>query len=255
MGGEGMIWDRLTSPRLAELDRKTPVLLPIAATEQHGPHLPLATDRMIGEYLMQHLHEWLPDRVLILPSVAVGCSEHHMDFPGSLTLSHTTFIQQVIEILESVAAHGFNNLVISNSHGGNMASGQVAIEAFGRRHPERRVVMFSWWSLAAQQLLELSESGPGGIGHACEFETSLMLLIAPELVDTTAINKGGNIPTKTWAESDMLRRPRAVLYRTFQAMTSNGTYGDPTLATREKGELIVSIVLDVLIKIVESLRH
>ena len=253
MGGESMIWDQLTSPRLATLDRRTPVFLLIAATEQHGPHLPLATDRMIGEYLMQRLQERVPDHLLILPSVAVGCSEHHMDFAGSLTLSHGVFIQQVTEILESVAAHGFTNLVIANSHGGNQASGQVALEAFGRRHPECRVVIFSWWALAAPPLLELSESGPGGIGHAGEFETSLMLLIAPELVDTAAITKGGNIPSYSWAESDLLRRSQAVLYRSFQQLTSNGTYGDPTMATREKGERIVSVVLDALEDIVQSL--
>ncbi len=249
-----MIWDQLTSPKLAALDRKLPVVLPIAAIEQHGPHLPVATDRLIGEHFMRQLNARLPDDVLILPTVSVGCSEHHMDYVGTLTLTHATFIGQLTEILNSVAAHGFTNLIISNSHGGNIGAMQVTLEAFGRRHPGVRIVSWSWWGLASQKLPELNETGPGGVGHACEFETSLVLLIAPELVDMSAIVKGGNRPTFDWAESDLIRRPIATLYRTFLESTSNGEIGDATAATREKGEKITALVLDDMARIVRSLR-
>ena len=249
-----MIWDQLTSPKLAALDRAIPVFLPIAATEQHGPHLPVAADRLIGEHFMRRLNERLPDEVLILPPVSVGCSEHHMEFVGTLTLTHATFIAQVTEILESVAAHGFTNLILSNSHGGNVGAMTVIMEAFGRRHPACRVVWWSWWNLAAQRLLDLNETGPGGIGHACEFETSLMMLIAPALVDMRAIVKGGNLPTFDWATSDLIRRSPAGLYRTMQAMTGNGVYGDPTAATAEKGEKITALVVDDMARIARELK-
>ena len=123
-----MNWDQLTSPEIDALDRSIPVILPVAAIEQHGLHLPLATDRMIVEYFCQQLNEAIPDQVLILPVMSVGCSEHHMEFTGSLTLKHDTFQQQAEDILGSVVVHGFKNLIIYNSHGGNLGISQVIVE-------------------------------------------------------------------------------------------------------------------------------
>jgi len=248
-----MIWDELSSMKIGSLDKRIPVLLPLAATEQHGPHLPLATDRLIAEYFCRRLHQRLPDQVLILPTVSIGCSEHHMDFAGSLTLTHTTFMQQVTDILESVTAHGFTNLLLFNAHGGNLAIGKVIVESFGKRHPQCRVAMATWWQIAAEKLFELTETGAGGIGHACEFETSLMLVIAPELVDAAQIASGYPRPTLDWATADMLRGSKATLYATFRQMTENGVYGDPTAATRDKGEAIGNFVEAELLTITRSL--
>lgn len=248
-----MIWDELTSPKLGALSKTTPALLPIAATEQHGPHLPLATDRLIAEHFMAQLETTLQKDVLILPTVAVGCSEHHMDFAGSLTLTHATFTAQVLDILEAVASHGFRNLVLFNAHGGNIAVGQVIAEIFGRRHPECQVVMMTWWLLASDALLEISDTGPGGVGHACEFETSLMLYIAPRLVRLEALPENGLEPTYPWAESDMLRRGSASLYRPFRTMTRNGVVGEPRAASAEKGERISEVVVEKAREILESI--
>ena len=123
-----MIWDQLTSPEIDALGRRIPVVLPIAATEQHGSHLPVATDRMIGAHFAHQLHLAMPDQVLILPAVGIGCSKHHMDFTGTLTLSHETFILQVEEIVQSVIHHGFSSIILLNSHGGNQGVGQVLVE-------------------------------------------------------------------------------------------------------------------------------
>ena len=249
-----MIWDQLTSPELDQLDRSIPVVLPVAATEQHGPHLPLATDRLIGEYFCQRLHEDLPDEVLILPSMGICCSSHHLDFAGTLSIQHTTFLQQAEDILGSVVQHGFRNIVILNSHGGNQAVGQVLVERFGGAHPNVQLVLATWWKVAAQALLDITETHVGGVGHAGEFETSLMLLIDSSLVRTDKIEKGSNQPTYDWAEMDMLRAPQASLYRSMQQMTSNGVFGDPTAATAEKGKAITQAVIKELQKIVVSIK-
>ena len=176
-----MIWDQLTSPQIGNLDKNIPVLLPIAATEQHGPHLPLATDRMIGEHFAMKLREAIPDKVLILPTVGIGCSDHHMDFAGTLTHSHESFTQQVSEIINSVIHHGFHKIVIQNSHGGNLGVAQVILERLGFENPGCQFVSLTWWRIAAENLMDITETGLGGVGHACEFETSLMMLIAPVL--------------------------------------------------------------------------
>ena len=255
MGGADMIWDELTTTDVAALPRKTPVLLPLAATEQHGPHLPLATDRIIAEHFARVLHERMGSRVLVLPALAVGCSDHHMDFAGTLTLTHNSFARAASDILASVAAHGFRNLVLFNAHGGNNGITQVILERFGRHYSDCHVVATTWWRLAARELLALNESGPGGVGHAGEFETSLLLHIAPTLVRHDAIATGGNRPTFPWAEGDMLRTPPASLYRDFKQQTDNGVYGHPPAASAEKGQAIERAVLKSLEEIVRSLEQ
>ena len=249
-----MIWDRLTSPQLAALPRTVPVVLPLAATEQHGPHLPLATDRLIAEHFMTRLDEVLAENVLILPTVSVGCSEHHLDFCGSLTLTHEHFAAYVTDVLTSVQSHGFTNLVMFNAHGGNLAVGQTILETFGRRRPECQVVMMTWWQLATAELLELSETGPGGVGHAGEFETSLLLYFAEALVQKDKLPDNGLAPTYTWAESDMLRRGNASLYRPFNTMTRNGVVGVPKAAGADKGARISDIVVAHAARILRSLQ-
>ena len=248
-----MLWDQLTSPELYALDRKIPVVLPIAATEQHGPHLPLATDRMIGEHFCHQLHLHMPEKVLILPAVAVGCSEHHMDFAGSLTFRHETYLKLVEDLLHAVIYNGFHKILILNSHGGNQGIGQVILEKVGKRYPKRKLVLATWWRLAHESLSQITESGRGGVGHAGEFETSLMMLIKPDLVQTAKLEKGQNVPTYNWAEGDMLRGAKAGFYRTMKQMTPNGVYGDPTVASAEKGQRITKAVVDALGELVGDL--
>jgi len=248
-----MIWDQLTSPDIDALNKNIPVILPVAAIEQHGAHLPLATDRMIGEYFCQQLHENIPEKVLILPAMSVGCSEHHMDFSGSLTLQHDTFLRQAEDILESVAFHGFKNLIIFNSHGGNSGIGQVIVEHFGKRHPECRIVLATWWKIAGEELFELNETGAGGVGHAGEFETSLMMHIAPELVRHDKIREKRAIKGFEWAEGDLLRGSRAFLYRSFKSMNPDGVIGEPKKISAEKGQKITVRVIKALKKIVLDL--
>ena len=239
-----MIWDELTSGEIEALDPAIPVILPVAATEQHGPHLPLATDRMIGWHFAQSLHQKIPDKVLILPSVAVGCSSHHMDFAGTLSVSHATFGAYVEEILEAVVEHNFQNLIILNSHGGNQGIGQVILEQLGPDVPT--LIFITWWKLALEGLSKITETPMGGVGHAGEFETSLMLHIAPHLVKEDKIEKGQNQSTFSWAEADMLRGGKASLYRSMYEMTPNGVFGDPTAASAKKGEQISNLVVQSL---------
>ena len=131
---------------------------------------------------------------------------------------------------------------------------QVLLEQFGTEHPDCQIVVATWWRVAADALLALSETGPGGVGHACEFETSLMLHIAPQLVRMEAIEPRANVPTYDWAEADLLRSPRTALFRTMKQMTTNGAYGEPARATADKGKQITDIVCDSLAAILIDLH-
>ncbi len=248
-----MIYDELTSPQIAKLDKNIPLILVLGATEQHGSHLPLATDRLIGEHFARTLHEQTPDKVLLLPTVAVGCSDHHMDFSGSLTLSHDAFMKQVEAIVSSVIKHGFKNIILLNSHGGNQGVGQVLVEKLGGQFSAINIALVTWWKLAGSSLAELNESGPHGTGHAGEFETSLLLLIAPHLVHLDKFEKGLHSDTFSWVKGDLLQGPKVSMYRSIKEMTANGVYGDPSLASKEKGKRITDLVLKGLKGIVTDL--
>jgi creatinine amidohydrolase len=249
-----MKWQELKTTDLASISRDTPVVLPVAAIEQHGPHLPLATDRLIAEHFADAINSRLGAAVLILPTVAVGCSEHHMDFAGSLTVRHDTFSNVVQDNLESAYRHGFRNLFVLNAHGGNQGIGQVIVEQFGANHPDTQTALATWWRVASDELALLNETGMGGVGHACEFETSLMLLIAPHLVNMEAAPLRTNVATYPWAEGDLLRGAQVSLFRTMQQMTPSGVYGEPRAASADKGQQISQLVTDKLVQILNDFR-
>jgi creatinine amidohydrolase len=249
-----MIWDRLTSGQIEALDKNIPVLLNIAATEQHGAHLPVATDRLIGEFFLARLDQQMSGEVLILPAVAVGCSDHHMDFGGTLSLSHTTFIAVVKDIIQSVIHHGFHKIILLNSHGGNQGAMQVIVEQLGYANPRASIVGATWWNLAKEELLAITETGPGGTGHACEFETSLIKVIAPELIRESLIAPGANVASFNLANGDMLTGPKVSYYRTMKEMTPNGVFGNPVKSSKEKGERIASCVVEALQQLVRDVR-
>jgi creatinine amidohydrolase len=195
----------------------------------------------------------MPEQVLVLPVLGIGCSDHHMDFRGTLTLSHQAFIRQVEEIVNSVIRHGFSKILLLNSHGGNQGAGQVLVEKLGYNNPDCEVVMTSWWQIDRLQLLDVTETGFGGVGHAGEFETSLMMMIAPDLVRTDKIVKGKNQEGFDWAAADLLHSPRASYYRTMKQLTSNGVFGDPRAASVEKGRQITEVVVQCISKLLGDL--
>ena len=250
-----MYWEQLTSPQIKASDKNIPVILPVAAIEQHGDHLPLATDRLICEHFCRELDQIISNDVLILPTISVGCSEHHTEFDGSLSLQHETLMKQMMDIAGCVVKYGFKNLLVLNSHGGNQAIGQTFVEAFGFRHPQCKIAMATWWRLCLEELIKITETSRGGTGHAGEFETSLMLLIAPHLVQVDKIGKRTNVPTFEWAEGDMLYGGKVSLFRTMKAMTPSGVFGEPVSGTKEKGIKITSLVVDALKNVILDLRQ
>ena len=140
-------WLHLRWPQIAQDDAAQWVaVLPLAATEQHGPHLPLGTDVMIAEAYLARVREMLPDdsRVLILPVQPVGISTEHLSFPGTLTLPADVALKSWTAIGESVARSGIRKLVIVTSHGGNSAA--MSIVAQDLRAAQRMFVVTTSWS-------------------------------------------------------------------------------------------------------------
>ena len=162
-----------------------------------------------------------------------------MQFPGSLTLTHETFRRAVTDVVDSVVRHGFTRVMIVNGHGGNQAINSVLGEQLGQQYPEVETLVGSWWTIALKKLQPHQEGGFGSVGHACEFETSLMLAIAPELVDMNLAADGGIQPRVESMWFDLTRGGAAANYRPFHVLSHNGVYGKPSLASAEKGKKLL----------------
>ncbi len=177
-------WYELSAGEVSALDRERIVaVLPLAAVEQHGPHLPLGVDLCIGEGLIAATLQRLPDEfgVLVLPMQAVGYSGEHTDFPGTLTVSPETLIRQCVELGAAVARAGVRRLVLFNSHGGNTDVMKIVIRELRRRH-RMLAVAATWFKLVRLDDLFVENELVHGI-HGGAVETSVMLHIRPDLVD------------------------------------------------------------------------
>lgn len=249
-----MIWKNLTSKEIGKLDKSIPVIFPIGAIEQHGPHLNVETDILISEFFCLELNKVIEKDVLIIPPLSVCASGHHMDFAGTLTVSHSTLILYITEVMESVIANGFKNIIIFNGHGGNQSLGSVVIESLGLKYPQCNLSIMTWWKIASKKLFEITETGLFGVGHACEFETSLLQYIKGNNVRENEIVNGPVKKTFKWAEGDLLRGSKAPLHRSMKEMTSNGVYGDPTMASKEKGEKIVKAVMENFVPMIQDMK-
>ncbi|MBV8565774.1 MAG: creatininase family protein [Methylobacteriaceae bacterium] len=178
-----LYWSDLTTTEFGGLDgERTLAVLPVAAFEQHGPHLSVATDTIIAEGMLKETIARLSDDlpVLILPTQAIGKSNEHIRSPGTLTLSAQTALRAWTEIGESVARAGLRKLVIVNAHGGNTELiGIVAREL--RVRCQMLCVHTAWRRFGLPPELYSAEEDMHGI-HAGDIETSLMLHFRPDLV-------------------------------------------------------------------------
>jgi creatinine amidohydrolase len=239
-----MILEDVTWPQIDGLDRnRTMVLGCVAATEQHSRHLPLATDSIIGTAIGRRVSQMLGDRVLLLPTVWLGISPHHLDYAGSLSTRWEHMVGTVSDLTESMLHHRFNKILWINSHGGNQAALGVAVQQMAAAHPDATIVGATYWTVAANELNSLRESPPGGIGHAGELETSILLAVAPQLVHMDRAEPDGTQPASSFSQGEMLIPPKISVPKSFSKFTHHGGFGDPTLATAAKGEKFLDAIV------------
>ena len=230
----------LTWPDLEKVSRDTVVVYPIAALEQHGPHLPFITDTAEVSAIVDRLDAAIPEDVLCLPAQWLGYSPHHMRFKGTITAKSETHINMILDTVRSMVSANFSKVLVVNGHGGNIANMTVALQRLLEECPAAKVYGTSWFSY--DEVGAIREAGPHGWGHAGEMETSVMMALHPELGKADRLQKDGHPPRGELAA-------QVARYRWIHESTDRGVYGDPTFGSAEKGERFIRAAVEVLVRI------
>jgi creatinine amidohydrolase len=233
-------WADATWPELSGNPAGIIAVLPLAATEQHGPHLPLGTDTFIAEAYLARVRELLPAsmRVLVLPVQPVGISTEHIAFPGTLTLSADIALKSWAAIGESVARVGIRKLVIVTSHGGNSAAMTIVAQDLRALH-EMFVVTTAWSRFGIPDGLFSQQEIRHGI-HAGAIETSIMLAKYPHLVRSDKIASFNSPGVAMDYDFKWLSTQRPAPFAwAAQDLNPEGAVGDAKLATAEKGHAVI----------------
>ncbi len=175
------------------LATRTDILIPIGATEQHGPFGLIGTDSLCAEGVANTAGERAG--ILVTPVLSVGMSLHHLAFPGSMSLQPSTMIAVLRDLADSLAHHGFTRLHFVNGHGGNIATAHAAFSEIHHRHPQLRCRMSNWYELPAVAGLVKARLGDSEGAHATPSELSLSWALHPEHQRQTAPQAGAAVMT------------------------------------------------------------
>jgi len=214
------------------------VLMAVGHTEQHGLHLPLSTDTLIIDAIARGVQEALPDTILRAPTLPFGVSMHRGQFPGTVSVEGRAWEDFVLESVGGFVERGFDKFYLINGHGGNHSFLVNVVKYAGDRWPHIFCAT-SFLHLTAsgyKEIERLRESAfPGGMGHACELETSYLLHLRPDLVHMErAVDEVDFISTREYY-MDWLEGGALVANPPWTDDTLTGAYGQPSVATADKG--------------------
>jgi creatinine amidohydrolase len=236
---------QLTSEEAAVLMGKSPVaLLPLGAVEAHGAHLPLGTDNLLAEGVARKVADKLSSEAIILPTLSYGQVWSLRDFPGTIGISNEVLTGMIVDIGRSLHRQGIQVLALINGHMGNLVAMKEAARVLYDECPLK--VMYFTYPGVSGVIKEVTESerAHASYFHACEIETSYMLYIAPEDVQMDkAVDETLTFP----AEFEVMNVP-------WQEVTKSGVLGNATLATADKGKVIIDTAVENIVRLIEKVK-
>src|SRR5260221_6852818 len=227
----------LTFPQLKSIPRdRSVVVAPIAACEQHSLHLPTFTDTLLVTAVAEAAEQKLANELLLLPTMWFGASHHHLRFGATLSASVDTHIDMLCDLLTPLLDDGYQRVLILNGHGGNIDTMQVALRRLQPKYRDRILTAASYWDLAAKELAALAEGERKTMGHACEFETSMVMALRPDLVRRDQI--------KDDPPNDDAVLRGLYLAEDMRQRTDHGAVGYPERASAEKGRAFLDAAIN-----------
>lgn len=235
------------------------ILLPLGAMEQHGPHLSVATDTDIVTEIAKYAESQLPDDILLCPTLAFGSSNHHLAFGGTISLSPQLYTQLIVEIVESFLKGGFTKIVLLNGHGGNITPVKQALSILSNGYDATinpTIALATYWELAGKIFAGESPMESPALSHACEYETSLMLHLFPGKVFMENVQRAARPNSNgyiAWEDDEPYKGVVVVKQTGF--VSSNGSSGEPQLATKEKGQHLFEHSVNAMVQFLKSFKN
>ncbi|HBY99280.1 MAG TPA: hypothetical protein DEP84_35970 [Chloroflexi bacterium] len=238
------------------LARTDLILVPVGSTEQHGPHLPLGADAMQADDLCRRVVAKLAEQgrtAVSAPVVPFGIASHHMDFPGTITLSSMTFFNMLKEVCLSLYKHGFRRFVLVLGHGGNLPMMQAVAHEVVASTPDAEVIVPNWIKPMTEKYSEILTSKKKE-SHAGEGETSRMLATVPELVQMQRARAYRSERAERLENKNHPLLGGGIFRgnRTMKQGTPIGNIGDPTLAKAETGEKLYDVAVNWLVAVIQQ---
>jgi creatinine amidohydrolase len=241
-----MRFHELTFPQLRQVPRdRSVVIAPIAACEQHSHHLPTFTDTILVTGVAEGVEQRLPREVLLLPTLWFGASQYHLRFGATLSADADLHVSMLCDLLTPLLEDGYQRLMLLNGHGGNIDTLHMGLRRLQTRWPNRILCGASYWEIAEKELAALAEGPRKVMGHACEFETSMVLALRPELVRREQI--------KDDPPNDDPALRGLYLAEDMHQRTDHGAVGYPQLASAEKGKKFLNAAIERTVEVVQAL--
>jgi creatinine amidohydrolase len=235
-----MLFSNLTYGTINREVNDKVIVLPIAAIEQHGPHLCVSTDTDIVTAVATAVEALLPDDVLLCPTLPFGSSHHHLSFGGTLSVSINTYTQLIVELVESMLQNGFRRIVLLNGHGGNITPVKQALAVLGNKYDSSispNIALVTYWETAGNVFAGEAPMESPALSHACEYETSMMLHLYPGKVWMNLAERAKRPESNGFIPFEDDEAYRGVtLFKQTAFISSNGSSGEPQLGTAEKGK-------------------
>ena len=249
-----MQWGNLTWPDIGKAaENGCLVIQPLGSTEQHGHHLPVDTDAgIVGEVARRAAQK--VNRTLVLPCLKYGISWHHIDFPGTISVSLETYIAVIKDIASCLARHGFKILILLNGHGGNAAALKAASSAFLDQIDLKIIALTYWEIIDSQKVATIRTSALGGMSHAGEFETSVQLALNAGRVYPDRYVANPRKAKLPYTKEDMFADGPVLVSARLRQANKIGVVGDPTSASAQKGQAFLDLAVDALAALLEALQ-